>query len=233
MLRGSGTATGFSAGTKKTAISPARPRWAYKFRMHICAPLVASEDGCGGEQPIEPTDPFLLRDAVTLLIDCVLRPGECFRLRWEYVRDGSLNIPFGKTENARRAIPLSERAAQLIEARRAVAKSDWVFPAPTKSEHIEKSMFKKPHAKSYTIAKIASFPLYTFRHTCLTHWAAHMDPYTLGYLAGHSDFSTSKRYINTSADCPGSDGTCTSGAEWAQDWAQTQLAKSPEVPVSI
>jgi hypothetical protein len=46
------------------------------------------------------------------------------------------------------------------------------------------------HPKACTMAKVSEFPLYTFRHTCLTRWAAHMDPYTLGYLAGHSDFST-------------------------------------------
>jgi integrase len=152
-----------------------------------------------GKQPIKPKDPFLLRDVATVLIDCAIRPEECFRLRWEYVRDGALNIPFGKTENARRTIPLSERAARLIEARRVVAKSDWLFPATTQSKHIEKSTLKKPHAKAYTFAKIVSLPLYTFRHTCLTRWAAHMDPYTLGYLAGHSDFSTTKRYIHPQA----------------------------------
>jgi integrase len=152
-----------------------------------------------GKQPIEPQDPFLLRDVATILIDCALRPEESFRLRWEYVRDGALNIPFGKTENARRTIPLSDRAARLMEARKLTATSDWVFPAPTKSGHIEKSTLKKPHAKAYTIAHVTSFPLYTFRHTCLTRWAAHMDPYTLGYLAGHSDFSTTKRYIHPQA----------------------------------
>lgn len=40
------------------------------------------------------------------------------------------------------------------------------------------------------------FQIYTFRHTCLTRWAAHMDPYTLAYLAGHSDFSTTRRYVH-------------------------------------
>jgi integrase len=39
-------------------------------------------------------------------------------------------------------------------------------------------------------------PLYTFRHTCLTRWSAHMDPYTLSYLAGHSDFATTRRYVH-------------------------------------
>ena len=63
-----------------------------------------------GQQPIEPVDPFLLRDVATVLVDCGLRPDECFRLRWEHVRDGALHVPFGKTKNARRTIPLTPRA---------------------------------------------------------------------------------------------------------------------------
>jgi len=77
--------------------------------------------------------------------------------------------------------------------RRAVATSEWVFPAPTRSGHIEKSSLKKQHAKACKLSKIGDFVLYTFRHTCLTQWAAHMDPYTLAYVAGHSDFSTTPR----------------------------------------
>src|SRR5579883_3091064 len=45
-----------------------------------------------------------------------------------------------------------------------------------------------------------SATLYTLRHTCLTRWAAHMDPYTRAYLAGHSDFSTTKRYVHPQAE---------------------------------
>jgi hypothetical protein len=37
---------------------------------------------------------------------------------------------------------------------------------------------------------------YTFRHTCLTRWAGILDPYTLAYLAGHSDFGTTRRYVH-------------------------------------
>jgi integrase len=50
-----------------------------------------------------------LRDIATVLIDCGLRPEECARLRWEHVRDGAVHVPFGKTENARRTIPLTQR----------------------------------------------------------------------------------------------------------------------------
>ena len=69
------------------------------------------------------------------------------------------------------------------------------------------------------------FPLYTFRHTCLTRWAAHMDPYTLGYLAGHSDFSTTRRYVHPQARRQGRHGaraqrpvgraTAQSGSTWS------------------
>ncbi|MGA2196045.1 MAG: hypothetical protein ABSH40_12320, partial [Bryobacteraceae bacterium] len=37
---------------------------------------------------------------------------------------------------------------------------------------------------------------YTLRHTCLTRWAPHMDPWTLAYLAGHSNMNTTKRYVH-------------------------------------
>ena len=80
--------------------------------------------------------------------------------------------------------------------RKADADSEWVFPAQTKSGHIEKSSIKKQHHRACEIAKVLRFPLYTFRHSCLTRWAAHMDPYTLAYLAGHSDFATTRRYVH-------------------------------------
>jgi integrase len=38
--------------------------------------------------------------------------------------------------------------------------------------------------------------LYELRHTCLTRWAEHMDPYTLVYLAGRSDLAMTKRYVH-------------------------------------
>ncbi len=59
------------------------------------------------------------------------------------------------------------------------ARADWVFPAATRSGHIEKSTLKKQHRKALKLAKVEPFTLYTLRHTCLTRWSAHMDPYTL------------------------------------------------------
>jgi integrase len=153
-----------------------------------------------GEQPIKPEDPYLLRDVTTLLVDCGLRPDECFRLRWAEVRDGAVHVLFGKTDNARRVIPLPQRAAALLDMRRVAGIGEWVFPAPTSSGHIEKSSLKKQHRRACGLAQVEYFTLYTLRHTCLTRWAAYMDPYTLAYLAGHSDFSTTRRYVHPQAE---------------------------------
>lgn len=148
------------------------------------------------QRPIKPEDPFLLRDVATVLLDCGLRPEECYRLRWEHVRDNAVHVPFGKTANARRSIPLSNRVAAILSMRKAAASTEWVFPAPTKTGHMEQSTLKKRHGKACELAGISQVPFYTFRHTCLTRWSAHMDPYTLAYYAGHSDFATTRRYVH-------------------------------------
>lgn len=123
--------------------------------------------------PNQPQDFYLLRDVATILIDCGLRPEECFRLRWRNVRDGALHVPFGKTHNAWRSVPLTPRAAALLDMRRGERQSEWVFPAPTRSGHIEKSSLKKQHRKAIKLSKVEAFTLYTLRHTCLTRWSAH------------------------------------------------------------
>jgi integrase len=85
----------------------------------------------------------------------------------------------------------------------------WVFPAQTKSGHIEPSTLKKQHVKAIAEGtrilreetrkedvQLAPFEFYTLRHTCLTRWAPHMDPWTLAYLAGHRDMNITKRYVH-------------------------------------
>ena len=113
---------------------------------------------------------------------------------WENYRDGLIGIHKGK--GSRRRIPASQRVQAVLEMRRESATSEWVFPAPTKSGHIEASSVKKQHAAALTESKVSPFVLYTLRHTCLTRWAKHMDPYTLHTLAGHTDMNTTKRYTH-------------------------------------
>lgn len=161
---------------------------------------------------LEQADP-LLRDVATILLDCGLRPEECFRLKWGNVSGGNVEIQYGKTDNARRRIPIQPRVAAVLEMRKTASASDWVFPAATRSGHIEPASLKRQHlhacegrVNAVRNAKrregepktwsVEPFPLYTLRHTCLTRWAPHMDPWALAYLAGHRDMSITKRYVH-------------------------------------
>lgn len=74
----------------------------------------------------------------------------------------------------------------------------WLFPAATKSGHIEPSSLSKQHAKAAKVSGVARFELYVLRHTCLTHWAKWMDPFTFHRVAGHADMKTTMRYVHPS-----------------------------------
>jgi hypothetical protein len=92
-------------------------------------------------------DPALLADVDTILIDCAPRPDECFRLRPANLINDAIEIQHGKTENARRRIPMTPRVKAVMERRLERTRgSAWIFPAPTKSGHIEKSSLSKQHA---------------------------------------------------------------------------------------
>ena len=136
----------------------------------------------------EHSDPQLLADVARILLDCGLRPEECFRLKPANVLDGKLEIHFGKSDNARRRIPMTPRVRAVLDMRLTNHTGPCVFPAETQSGHIEPSSLKKQHAKAIRIATrilreesgdpkqaFAGFELYTLRHTCLTSWAPHMD----------------------------------------------------------
>jgi integrase len=148
-----------------------------------------------GEVPIKP-DAFLLRDVTTILLDCGLRPEECYRLRWENIRDGAIEIFTGKRRASRRRIPASQRVLSILAMRREVSASDWIFPAATKSGHMEDSTIKKQHARALGLCQVPAFVVYDLRHTCLTRWAKVMDTFTLKKLAGHEDLKTTLRYVH-------------------------------------
>jgi integrase len=139
----------------------------------------------------------LLRSVATIMLDCGLRPDEVYRLRWrENYRDGRITIHEGKTKAARRSVPVTPRVAAVIEMRRAGNSSPWIFAAPTKTGHIDQSSIKKAHRRALKASEVASFVVYDLRHTCLTRWARHMDPFTLKKLAGHESLDTTMRYIH-------------------------------------
>lgn len=139
----------------------------------------------------------MLKDFAVLEFDCGLRPEEAHRLKWEQIRGGNIEIHTGKTRHARRSIPASPRVLEMLMRRKAAVASEWVFPAPTQTGHVNEDSFKKQHAAAIKAAKLEAFVVYSLRHTCLTRWAAAgMDIYTLKKLAGHADITTTERYVH-------------------------------------
>jgi integrase len=145
----------------------------------------------------------------TVLVDTGLRPEECHRLTWESItwvngRNGTLLVTHGKTKAARRMLPMTPRVRALLEARwKSAGKplEGWVWPAPTKSDHLEPSSLKKQHAKALKLSKVRPFVLYTLRHTFLTRLGASgCDVWTLARIAGHSSIAMSARYVHPSED---------------------------------
>jgi integrase len=148
-----------------------------------------------GEQPTKP-DAYLLRDVATILFDCGLRPEECYRLRWESFIDGGINIHYGKGKGSRRRVPCADRVRGILEMRSSQATSEWVFPAHTKSGHIESSTIKKQHAAALKAADVSPFVIYDLRHTCITRWAKTLPLPVVQKLAGHTNISTTMRYVH-------------------------------------
>jgi integrase len=180
--------------------------WAFHFTkslaLAICCYLAAAPE------PI-----------ASLLADTGMRPEECFRLSWENVvwlngRHGTLLVTHGKTAAARRVIPTTPRVRAVLEPRWEMAEKPeegWVWPAPTRSGHVEPSRLRKQHAKTFrTLAEevakrnekpVRAFVLYSLRHTFLA-WLGESgcDAWTLARIAGHASITISARYVHPSED---------------------------------
>ena len=75
----------------------------------------------------------------------------------------------------------------------------WIWPAPTKSGHVEPSSLKKQHRKALSLANVRPFVLYSLRHTFLTRLGeSGCDAWTLARIAGHSSIAISARYVHPS-----------------------------------
>lgn len=156
-----------------------------------------------------------VRDIAILAADTGLRPNsELFPMGWANVHleacgegpHGFIHVPGGKTDAARRNVPLTPRARAVLEMRKpAKGGSAYVFPGTGKSGHITTVQ----HAHERTIERanararkqgpeksvIEPFEFYCWRHTCGTRWAeAGLDRYTVARLMGHSSPRVAERY---------------------------------------
>ena len=145
----------------------------------------------------------------TILIDTGLRPDECYRLRWEFIswsggRNGTLLVTHGKTAAARRVLPMTPRVRRVFEKQWEISErptQGWVWSAPTKTGHFEKSTLKKQHQRAIRASRVRPFVLYSLRHTFLTRLGqSGCDAWTLARIAGHSSVAMSGRYVHPNED---------------------------------
>jgi hypothetical protein len=71
-----------------------------------------------------------------------------------------------------------------------------VFPAPTKSGHIEHWTLKKQHRSCLKRSTVRPFLIYSLRHTFATRIAPHVDAWTLCRIMGWASLSVAMTYLH-------------------------------------
>ncbi len=138
-----------------------------------------------------------LRDAVLLSLDTGLRVGELVALRWADVhlepagaaKFGYLQIRKGKTKNAKRTVPLTDRARRMLESK--LQTTTRVFP-------VEATTLDHQHQKlRVKLGFPSDFVIHSCRHTMLTRLGeSGADAFTIKRIAGHSSITISERYVH-------------------------------------
>jgi len=136
-----------------------------------------------------------LHDIAVLMIETGMRPEELYRMRVENVNLEASYVfnPHGKTKAARRKLPLTKRAADVLKARLA---GEYVFPFDGDPA---RPMGKASdiHAKVVVRSGVAHFRLYDLRHTFATRAVeSGVDLVTLAALLGHSKIQMVLRYAH-------------------------------------
>ena len=139
-----------------------------------------------------------LRDIAMLMVDTGMRPEEVCRIRRENVNleHGFIFNPYGKTKAAKRKIPLSERATQILANRLEKAKGVYLFRGrgvgDTPILHVNRA-----HTSAVERSGINPFRLYDLRHTWASRAAmAGIDLVTLAAMLGHSKLAMVTRYCH-------------------------------------
>jgi integrase len=146
-----------------------------------------------------------LHTLVPFLIDTGLRTNEAMALKWEHVgltpktgaSLGWVQVIEGKSDAAKRHVPLTERAHKILKEIKKTSKSPYVFPATDggmQSRHVPSASFR-------VLRDAMKLPkdcvLHSSRHTfCTRLGEAGVDSFTLKALAGHSSVKISEKYVH-------------------------------------
>jgi integrase len=153
--------------------------------------------------------PQPLHDVAVLILETGLRIGEALSLEWADVnldpltgaRFGYLRVRDGKSKNARRNIPLTDRAASMLRARHETKVAPLVFANREGRRYLVTSI-NHVHQKARMALKLSKdFVIHSLRHTMLTRLGeSGVDAFTIMRIAGHSSVTVSQRYVHPSPE---------------------------------
>lgn len=145
-----------------------------------------------------------LRDVLLCVLDAGMRPEEVFRMQiadidWNRQR---IFVPWGKTKNSRRFVPMSSRVMDALMVRCADRKDGWVFPCrkfksgKTQSPSGHITTVEKQWIAARTKAGLGDKAvLYCARHTFGTRvYDATRNLKVTMNVMGHGDIKTAMRY---------------------------------------
>jgi len=155
------------------------------------------------EEKLLATSPPWLREIVIFAIETGCRREEILSLNW---RDVDLLkkvvIIFGRKTGDRRAIPLTQRAFEILrlrgDSKRKIMSlvQNLVFNHP-EGQKVNINTLRGAFEDSLRRAKIEGFRFHDLRHTFASHLAQNgVDPYTIQKLMGHRTFTTTQRYAH-------------------------------------
>lgn len=171
---------------------------------------------------------YPLKQVAILMLDLGLRPEECVSLRKADITYDAVTVVGGKTANARRVLPQTERTREVFALCAALyPESEWVFPG-SKSGHFTRGaidnlftrlrslsrILPQPPTHTAGVAVVAvpvastarffprEFVLYSCRHTFATRLAEACggDTFLLMKALGHASPVMCSKYIHPSAD---------------------------------
>lgn len=153
--------------------------------------------------------PQPLRDIALTILDCGLRTSEALKLEWRYVhlepapgaKYGYIHIERGKSRNAKRNVPLTDRVAAMLLGRSLESQSVYVFPSEAGRPYRVTSVDHDHAEVRAALGMPAEFVIYSLRHIYGTRLGeAGGDAFAIMRLMGHSSITVSQRYVHPSPE---------------------------------